>query len=89
MAMAVPASVSTLMPIGFRFTPPPLDSFDRSVFVRCMHDDTCMIFCAFSLWKRPYLKSMYSSMYCRMKVKNCVRSMSETCVCVWTPDEKS
>ena len=83
MAMAVHCrhhvAVQTLMQIGLVSLPHSLISFDR--FVLCtLHDEPCMSLCAFSLmWKKPYLKSMYYSMYRRMKVKNCVRSMSETC----------
>ena len=67
MAMAVAAAAPTLMFNRTRFTPTPL--FRLTVVV---HDDPCMSLCAFSLmWKKPYLKSMYSSMYRRMKVKNC------------------
>jgi len=70
MAMTVPAAVPTLMQIGFVSLPHSLILFDR-VVLRLQH--ICMILCAFSLmWKKPYLKSMYSSMYRRMKVKNWV-----------------
>ena len=69
MAMAVPAAAPTLMLNWTRFIHSPLlDLFDR--FVLCLQDP-CMTLCVFSLMmKKPYLKSMYSSMYSGMKVKN-------------------
>ena len=72
MAMAVPAAAPTLMLNRTRFSHSPLlDLFDRLL---CLHDDLCMTLCVFSLMmKKPYLKSMYSSMYSGMKVKNVCR----------------
>ena len=68
MAMAVPATAPTLMLNRTRFTPHSLILFDRLL---CLHDDLCMTLRVFSLMmKKPYLKSMYSSMYSGMKVKN-------------------